>query len=138
MKTVLVVDDCLDVLDAVAVILDDAGYNVVCTLEPQRAVQLCREINFDIVLCDLYMEGFGEQNAKTQTGGFDLIWNICDEFPKVPIIAMSGIVGEQELQQMKNSGVTGVLRKPFDRDQLLDEVLEAINTCPKPLAAAMH
>ena len=50
MDTVLVVDDSIEVLETVSLLLESAGYSVVCTCEPARAIKLCHEIDFDAVL----------------------------------------------------------------------------------------
>ena len=124
-KTVLVVDDCLDVLEVVALILDDAGFNVVCTAEPRRAMTLCEEVGFDVALCDLYIDD-ADGKHTTSIGGMDLIWRLRDRFPSMPVIAMSGVLREENLTNLKRNGIYGILSKPFDRQVLLQEVSSAI------------
>src|SRR5262245_16592051 len=55
-KVVLIEDDG-DVRDLVHDILSDAGYQVVSTGEPERAVELVRQETPDLILCDIVMPG---------------------------------------------------------------------------------
>ncbi len=126
MKTVLVVDDNLEVLEAISELLDLEGFNVVCAGETGRAAELCREIDFDLVICDLYMEQQLAREQSHQTAGLDLIWRLKGCFPKLPLIAMSGLVREELLQSLRKRGVSGVLRKPFNREVLLGEIESAL------------
>lgn len=119
MRTVLVIDDNLEVLETIAMILEEAGYNVVCCSEPHRAVSLCGEVNFDVVLCDLYIEDHRAGGTFSSLAGIEVMSSLSDQFPSLPIIAMSGMVGENTLQRMKNNGAVEVLAKPFAPEKLL-------------------
>ena len=125
-KTILVIDDCRELLESVSMILDDAGYNVVLAMEPERAFALCSEIKFDAIICDLYMfENISEPESGSIATGLDVIWRLKEKFPTVPVIAMSGHVKAPLFERMQKMGVSGSLEKPFGRDQLLS-VLEKV------------
>lgn len=139
MTTILVVDDSLEVLEAVADLLDLEGFNVVCTGEIGRAAQLCCEIEFDLVICDLYVERQLGQQWCYQAAGLDLIWRLKDSYPSLPLIAMSGVIREELLQSLRKNGVKGILRKPFDRNELLGQIGQAISLCPPaPALSGLH
>lgn len=125
MKTVLVIDDSSLLLQTIALLLKGAGYEVVLVSEPGRALSLCSDVNFDIVLCDICLSNSNETGFSS---GMDLIWQIRDKFPKIPVIAMSGYVGQADLSKMKKLGVVGAIQKPFDADRLIEELGMVVNS----------
>lgn len=126
MKTVLVVDDSPLLLETISLLLGEGGFNVVLTQEPHRAIGLCKEIDFDVILCDLFMGQESQELGQSVSSGMDLIWKILDTHPKIPVIAMSGIVDEDALEKMRRHGVAGAIQKPFGRDTLVEKIDSAI------------
>ena len=126
MHTILVIDDCSESLDTVCLMLQDAGYSVVPCAQAARVESMCREISFDMVICDIYMEGGPAAGGSSNLAGIQIIFSLHEAFPKIPIIAMSGWLEEEALQKMKKGGVTEVLSKPFTRDGLLSAVRNAL------------
>jgi len=126
MRTVLVVDDSQTTLDSLSLVLEDAGYNVVCCREPYRALELCREIHFDVVMCDVYMQSAASGKPGSPLAGIDVIWSLSEEFPSMPLIAMSGYLEEEQLQRIRRANVAAVLSKPFGRAELLAALEAAV------------
>lgn len=122
MKTILVIDDSPLILEMVSLILEDANFSVVSTQEAKRALQLCGEIKFDAILCDLCIAESDEASSNSVTGGLDIIWQILDKHPNIPIIAMSGKLERQDLGKMKRLGLCGAIQKPFTEDTLVREL----------------
>ena len=48
--------------------------------------------------------------------------SICRNWPHLPVIAMSGVLGSGYLEMAKKLGADVVLHKPIERDVLLREV----------------
>lgn len=139
MQTVLIVDDNYDVLETLSHLLEDAGFQVIGTMEARRALQLCDSVDFDVVVTDLYMTDALDEHGTQVTGmaGMDLIWYLHDKHPTLPVIAMTGLIEQANLQNLKRTGIAGVLSKPFSRDELLDEIFKVTNdvdTVPKEVA----
>jgi CheY-like chemotaxis protein len=125
-KTVLVIDDCQELLESVSMILDDAGYNVVAAIEPQRALSLCDEIKFDVILCDLCLASDpSEPYTASLSIGLDAIWKLRDKYPGVPLVAMSGLMDDGHLSSITKLGLAGALGKPFDSETLLTAIRRA-------------
>ena len=123
METILVIDDCAEVLQAVSMILDDAGYSVISTSEPARAIALCKEVEFDAVLCDLFLqEELLFPNNPSLAAGIHTISELKLQHPALRVIAMSGYVEGKMLERITEMGLVGALRKPFGRDSLLSVV----------------
>jgi two-component system, chemotaxis family, chemotaxis protein CheY len=113
-QTLLVVDDDLDIRDALQDVLEGAGYCVRCAADGQQALQALREgCHPDLILLDLMMprmNGFEFREVQRHESG------LCD----IPVLLASA---DPSLPQAARSlGVAGFLRKPLDLDDLLGAV----------------
>lgn len=84
-KRILVVNDEREMSKQIKRWLDNAGYGVKCTVTAERALELFRNDNFDLILLDfnLKKEKNGAKTAKTFIPLFK------DINPLVPIILIS-------------------------------------------------
>ena len=121
MRTVLIVDDYVPILDVLSDILNDAGFDTVSTNEPERAKKLCSEVSFDVIISDLVMQ-HGSRGPASVTAGLELIMHIRHKFPDLPIIAMSGAVDEDALNKLTRLGVKGFLKKPWRLESVVSEI----------------
>lgn len=123
MQNVLVVDDELDVRDAIKRVLDRAGYSVRTTSGAAEAVAELRRCLADVVITDIIMP---------KTNGVEAIVQIRKEFPAIRIIAISGggnfgvnayqptaITTSAYLAAAERAGAHLVLTKPFESKDLL-------------------
>ncbi len=124
MATVLLIDESLDSGSIISDILDKAGYNVVLTIEPARALELCSDINFDVILCDLCLREKPHKKAGSLLTGMDTLWRLVDQNPKLPIVAMSKHLDQSTLEAIKKLGVFGAVSHPLESRNIL-EVVEA-------------
>jgi CheY-like chemotaxis protein len=127
MKKVLIIDDCEQLRDTVAAILDDAGYGVESVDSPEQAMESCKSKKFDLVICDLVMpvaeDDFDQGNSSAMVG-VRAIHEISRTNPGLPIIAISGELTGAPLEAIQSFGAVRCLSKPFGRDDLLN-ALEA-------------
>jgi hypothetical protein len=56
-RSIVVVHDSDDAREVIEIILTEAGYRVVTTGDPRRALELVRKSRPDLVLCDIAMPG---------------------------------------------------------------------------------
>ncbi|MBV8782751.1 MAG: response regulator [Gammaproteobacteria bacterium] len=126
MATILVVDDEVEVGEAVRRVLERAGFAVqVCHSGAEALAALTVE-EPQIVITDVIMP---------RTNGVELIKAIRQGYPKVRVIAISGggsfgplaykpdaISTHAYLAVARNAGATEVLTKPFDVEVLLAAV----------------
>jgi two-component system, cell cycle sensor histidine kinase and response regulator CckA len=113
--TILVVDDESLLLTMAETILSDFGYKVLTANNGQKALQLLTppsEVN--LVITDLVMPGMG---------GRELMEHIRQRGLEMPIIATSGYVVSEDVQNM-----AGYLQKPFTSADLLRKVKTALST----------
>ena len=110
---ILVVDDEPEILISLSKWLSHNGHNSFKTSTPQRVLDFVQAGEFDAVLLDPLLPG---------CGGLDLISQIHDRKPKLPIIVMSF---EEARIPAAQKEIFGYLTKPIDFDKL-EELLRRI------------
>jgi DNA-binding response OmpR family regulator len=113
MKTVLVIEDDLAILEAIQISLELAGFRVVGVTNGSTATHLVTTSKPDIILIDLLLSGQDgceivlelKSNSKTKN---------------VPVIMLSA--HPQAATQALRCGATDFLAKPFDMDTLLTHI----------------
>ena len=111
---ILVVDDERDICELVQLTLEGLGFEVLLGHSGEEGLKHVRSRGTDIqlVMLDLAMPGMS---------GVDVLGNIKQEFPEVPVVIMSGYVTDKS--EVAALGATDVLQKPF----LLSDVEERVN-----------
>ncbi len=132
MRNVLLIDDSEDLCDVINEILSDAGYSVAVVDSPEKAHAIISTNKIDVILCDLVMpldKGSDVEESFEEDGsamvGLSAISDFSKQYPKIPIIAISGELTGEPLQITRKFGALLSLAKPFGRDQLL-KALEAV------------
>jgi DNA-binding NtrC family response regulator len=88
-------------------ILASAGYEVVAVSSGEDAMTAVRSESVDLVLSDVVMPGMS---------GRDLARMLGSEFPAMPVVLMSGYVGQTEAIKQP------FIAKPFDRSTLVSTI----------------
>jgi CheY-like chemotaxis protein len=130
MQNVLVVDDELDVRDAIERVLERSGYLVRKAGDAADALEELRRSSADVVITDIIMP---------KIDGVEAIRSIRKEFPSVRIIAISGggnfgitayrptaITTSAYLAAAERAGAHVVLTKPFESKDLLQAVEQVL------------
>lgn len=115
---IMVVDDEEDICEVAHLLLESAHYEVACFGDAKSALKALDEDSFDLVLTDMLMP---------EMDGVELITEIRRRLPGQAIVAMSGgghAPRESYLEIARLYGVKGVLPKPFNRESLLETLLE--------------
>jgi two-component system cell cycle sensor histidine kinase/response regulator CckA len=118
-ESVLVVDDEASVRRFAVRVLREAGYAVNEAADGMDALALLRSgsVEPDAVLSDIVMP---------RMSGVELLQSLSLEFPRLPVILMSGY-GIDQLARRGIVSPCGVLAKPFPPDRLLAEVRRCIS-----------
>ena len=118
---VLVVDDDAFILNTVRLVLEQAGYNVLLAGNGQEAIALLASRDnadsINTVLCDLDMP-----NMK----GVELIRHVQSQYPRIPIVVLSGATDADYLDVISREGVSDWVRKPATNATLLEKVRTAV------------
>jgi DNA-binding NtrC family response regulator len=118
MANVLVIDDDPDIRELLKTELEAAGHKISLAVNGREGVQRYKKSQIDLVITDLFMP---EQE------GLETIKQLRMEFPEVSIIAMSGKpTGGTMLSVAKRMGAVAVLQKPFQIQELLKAIEQAL------------
>jgi len=127
---ILVVDDDPDILEQEALVLKNAGYEVLSAGSRDEAEELLLGKKPDLAILDLMME--------TMDTGFILAQRIAELYPQTPVILLTAVAAttglsidptsREALAWMK---VSRVLDKPVRSDQLTAEVRKLLTQAGK-------
>ena len=120
---ILAIDDVETILDLVAETLSALNHSVYTARSGAEGVQVFRDQQVDVVICDLGMPGMTGWDVGKQIG------EICRDrgIPKTPFVLLTGWGEEiKDSLRMHESGVDKVVAKPFEIPQLLRLLREVV------------
>jgi CheY-like chemotaxis protein len=116
---ICLIDDEVTLLDAAALSLRDAGYEVWTAPGAAAGLDMIDRTQIDAIVTDMNMPG---------TSGAQLIAEARARWPDLPIVAISGshtAEGQSMLDQARALGADALVAKPF-RAAALREVLQSL------------
>jgi PAS domain S-box-containing protein len=114
---ILMVDDDVAVVAAVARSLQNAGYRVVAARDGKKALQLVEQNVIRLVITDLVMP---------EMEGLEEIQVLRQRYPDLPVIAISGAFDGHFLKTATLLGALRTMQKPIDATELLKAVEELL------------
>ena len=114
-KSILVVDDELDVREFLSDLLVDQGYSVRQAVDGDQAMEMVKQDKPDLILLDLLMP------KETGTDFYRRIHK-KKEFEAIPVIVISGLPG----RHLAVGKSVPVFDKPIDEKRLLEEIKKAV------------
>jgi len=114
---VLLVDDDLDVLDAIFSLLEVSGYYVEPCSSGQEAVDILSKNSYETVLTDIRMPGMS---------GIELLDAIHHQDPEMPVILITGYADFSAIVDALKKKAFDLILKPYRSDNLLDSLDRAI------------
>jgi len=114
---ILVIDDEESVRDILSRMLRTRGHQVVAASSGEEGIERFRSERFDMVFTDLGMP---------KISGWEVGKAIKEINPKVPIAMITGWGMEMNREKMSESGIDLVVSKPFNFDQVIELISEAI------------
>jgi signal transduction histidine kinase/ActR/RegA family two-component response regulator/uncharacterized protein YigA (DUF484 family) len=114
---ILVIDDEDSVRDVLSRILKTKGHQVVVASNGEEGIERFRSELFDLVFTDLGMP---------RLSGWEVGKTIKGINPKVPIAMITGWGVELDREKLSESGIDLVVSKPFNFDQVINLVSEAM------------
>ena len=113
---ILLVDDDPRNLQNLGHFLRSEGFDINETCDGSEAVRMLENNAFDLVISDVIMPG---------VNGLQLLERIRSLSPKTPVLFMSGY-GSIHRTQMVEHGATDLITKPFDLNEVLSKVKQAL------------
>jgi DNA-binding response OmpR family regulator len=130
MKKILIVDDDEHIARALAVRLTVAGYHTFTAPDPAFAVMFVGMHRPDLVIMDIclpIMEGFG---LAHRLNGMHV--------GRIPVIFITASREPGLRESAMRMGAAGFFEKPYDADELLRAVRQALQEPPGRIAGASH
>lgn len=92
-----------------------AGYDVLFASSGQEAMQKIHEVTPDLIVVDLVMPDMN---------GFETCRRIRsnEQTKKTPVIVITGLQGQTEIEEAKSSGADLFLTKPVDTQEFINHV----------------
>ena len=112
-NTIFIVDDQASILETVAAILTDERYDVRAFPSAEELLTAMESATPDLVLLDIWLPGID---------GVETLKQLRQNYPKLPIILMSGHAGVDIAVGSMKAGATDFLEKPLNLDVLLEKL----------------
>lgn len=115
--TILLVDDDAMVRSVAKKLLERLGYDVIPAASGEEAVT--RAINntkrIALVILDMIMPGMD---------GKATYFKLRELMPDAKVVICSGFAEADEIDELREAGAAGFLRKPFDKNMLRNELMQ--------------
>ena len=109
-ETILIVDDSLEIVAALADILQSNGYSILSAHEGEQALSLALEREPDLILLDWHLPGLS---------GYQVLHTLREQGNKTPVVLMTLYGSESVAVQAFRLGVQDYIAKPFHVPDIL-------------------
>jgi two-component system, OmpR family, alkaline phosphatase synthesis response regulator PhoP len=115
MKTVLIIEDDVDLLENMKAVLEQQDYQTFTTSDSSLGIRLSRRNDPDLVLCDVMMP---------RVNGYDVLTAIRQHqtTAATPVVFVTGKSERSAVRHGMNLGADDYLTKPFTTTELLEVV----------------
>jgi len=120
-KTILVVDDDMELSDGLRMMLERQGFRVLQARDGQQGKQMVYQHQPDLVILDMMMP---------RMGGYPVLEHFRDKPDAPPIIMITANEGSRHKAYAEYLGVVEYIRKPFAMEKLMEAVHKGL--APKP------
>lgn len=120
MDRILLIEDNLEIRENTAEMLSLYGYDVTTAENGTIGLEIARQIIPDLILCDIMMPG---------TDGYGVFHGLKAHGPTshIPFIFVTASVEKRDIQAGLELGANGYIRKPFEIEDLIAEVVRCLN-----------
>jgi DNA-binding response OmpR family regulator len=126
-KTILVVDDDMELSDGLRAVLERQGYRVFQARDGQQGKQMVYQHHPDLVILDMMMP---------RMGGYPVLEHFKGKADAPPIIMITANEGSRHKAYAEYLGVIDYIRKPFAMERLLESVQKGLNTAAERKASS--
>jgi len=120
-KTILIVDDDLELSDGLRAVLERQGHRVIHARDGQQGKQQVYNQHPDLVILDMMMP---------RMGGYPVLEHFKGKTDAPPIIMITANEGSRHKAYAEYLGVIDYIRKPFAMERLLEAVEKGLNVKP--------
>jgi len=116
MKTILIIEDDISILEGLKDNLEFEGYRVITETNGKRGLKLAREKDIGLLLLDIMLPGLN---------GYEICRTIKKEYPELPIIMLTARGSEMDKVSGLDIGADDYITKPFSLPELLARIRAA-------------
>jgi DNA-binding response OmpR family regulator len=124
-KTILIVDDDMELSDGLRVVLERLGHRVLQARDGQQGKQQIYQQRPDLVILDMMMP---------RMGGYPVLEHFHNKPDAPPIIMITANEGSRHKVYAEYLGVVDYIRKPFAMERLLEAVERGLKGNTEPPA----
>jgi len=118
MADLLVVDDDLSMREMLEVMLTSEGYDVEYADEGAKAIQMLKDKEYDLILCDIRME---------PVGGLEVLREAKRRLPQTVVIMISAFATTETAVEAIREGAYDYIPKPFNVDEVKQTIRNALD-----------
>lgn len=118
MTRILVVDNEKSMREFLSILLEKEGYQVSTAEDGQRALDLCRDITYDLVITDIKMPNMD---------GLELLHRVKEISRGTPVIMITAYASTETAVQAMKEGAYDYITKPFNVDEIKMVIKNAID-----------
>ncbi len=122
-RTILIVDDDVELSDNLRAILERQGYRVLQARDGHQGKQAVYAQRPDLMILDMMMP---------RMGGYPVLEHFKDKADAPPIIMITANEGSRHKAYAEYLGVIDYIRKPFAMERLLEAVERGLKAAEKP------
>lgn len=111
----MVADDQSDVVEALRILLKNAGFEVLTACSPEAVVSTVASRDLDCVLMDLNYT----RDTTSGSEGLDLLRHLGRQDPHLPVVVMTGWGSVAGAVEAMRRGARDYIEKPWNNDRLL-------------------
>ncbi len=108
---ILAIDDEIQIVELIQLMLKEAGHEVISCSDSEKALEMIKNQDFDLVLTDLGMPGIS---------GWEIARAVKEKNASIPVVLMTGWGAGYEGKDLSDKCVDEVISKPFRLQNILD------------------
>ena len=122
MDKILIVDDTPAVLQALSLLLEIHGYDVITTTSPEQALQYANQLRVSLVLQDMNFTG----DTTSGEEGKELFYQLRALDPHLPVILITAWTDLEQAIELVKAGAVDYIAKPWDDQKLLNTIANLV------------
>ncbi len=122
MDKILIVDDTPAVLQALSLLLEIHGYDVITTTSPVQALQYANQLRVSLVIQDMNFTG----DTTSGEEGKELFYQLRRLDPYLPVILITAWTDLEQAIELVKAGAVDYIAKPWDDQKLLNTVANLV------------
>jgi CheY-like chemotaxis protein len=130
-KTIVWIEDDVDIISPVIRPLERAGYRIIC-LRTAREVfdNVQKLLNADLILLDMLLPDGGVSMELSRYTGLDIFRELKTKYHlSTPVVALTVVAREEVRDMLRDLGIADIIRKPV-RPSELKERIERVLAAP--------